>query len=62
MSLFHPPNRPRGVSTADLCFGVVPPSDNVTLDTRMDFGFVGSPRTIGEVSSTIDGEYCYMYE
>jgi tyrosinase len=39
-----------------------PPSDNVTLDTVMDFGYVGPPRTIEDVSSTIDGEYCYMYE
>ncbi|KAK3291535.1 uncharacterized protein B0H64DRAFT_420332 [Chaetomium fimeti] len=39
-----------------------PPSDNVTLDTSMDFGIIGDSRTIGEVSSTIDGDYCYVYE
>ncbi|KAH6842311.1 hypothetical protein B0I37DRAFT_392924 [Chaetomium sp. MPI-CAGE-AT-0009] len=39
-----------------------PPSDNVTLDTSMDFGIIGDPRTIREVSSTIDGDYCYVYE
>lgn len=39
-----------------------PPSDNVTLDTSMDFGMIGDPRTIREVSSTVDGDYCYVYE
>ncbi|KAH6617539.1 hypothetical protein F5144DRAFT_660919 [Chaetomium tenue] len=39
-----------------------PPSDNVTLDTSMDFGIIGDPRTIREVSSTVDGDYCYVYE
>lgn len=40
----------------------VPPSDNVTLDTAMDFGTVDGPKTIREVSSPVDGDYCYMYE
>ncbi|EAQ84435.1 hypothetical protein CHGG_08449 [Chaetomium globosum CBS 148.51] len=39
-----------------------PPSDNVTLDTSMDFGMIGDSRTIREVSSTVDGDYCYVYE
>jgi len=40
----------------------VPPSDNVTLDTPMDFGVLGGQRTIRELSSTVDGEFCYMYD
>ncbi|KAL2193336.1 hypothetical protein P885DRAFT_45786 [Corynascus similis CBS 632.67] len=39
-----------------------PPSDNVTLETAMDFGVLGEMRTVGDVSSTVDGEYCYLYE
>ncbi|KAL2149028.1 hypothetical protein VTH82DRAFT_1714 [Thermothelomyces myriococcoides] len=39
-----------------------PPSDDVTLETEMDFGILGDVKTIGEVASTVDGEYCYIYE
>ncbi|KAL2186890.1 Di-copper centre-containing protein [Thermothelomyces heterothallicus CBS 203.75] len=39
-----------------------PPSDDVTLETAMDFGILGEAKTVGEVASTVDGEYCYMYE
>ncbi|KAL2162525.1 hypothetical protein VTH06DRAFT_7439 [Thermothelomyces fergusii] len=37
-----------------------PPSDDVTLETLMDFGILGEAKTVGEVASTVDGEYCYM--
>ncbi|KAK4142681.1 uncharacterized protein C8A04DRAFT_38068 [Dichotomopilus funicola] len=39
-----------------------PPSEEATLDTPMDFEVLGEPRTIKDTSSTIDGEYCYVYE
>ena len=38
-----------------------PPSPNVTLDYDLYFGDLGPNRTIGKVSSAIDGPYCYMY-
>lgn len=41
---------------------VVPPSANGTLDTIVDMGFLAEPMTIGELSSTIDGIFCYIYE
>jgi tyrosinase len=41
---------------------LVPPSDNVTLDTMMEFGAVDTTKTIRDASSPVDGDYCYMYE
>lgn len=39
-----------------------PPSANGTLDTVVDMGFLADAMTIGELSSTIDGPFCYIYE
>ena len=40
---------------------LVPPSPNVTLNTTVDFGILGAERSIGNLVSTIDGPFCYMY-
>lgn len=39
-----------------------PPSANGTLDTVVDMGYLADAMTIGELSSTIDGPFCYIYE
>lgn len=39
-----------------------PPSANGTLETPMDLGFNGGTKTIGELVSTIDGPFCYIYD
>lgn len=41
---------------------LVPPSDNVTLDTPVPFGVLSEPRPVRELVSTIDGPMCYIYE
>ncbi|KAK4215184.1 hypothetical protein QBC37DRAFT_419802 [Rhypophila decipiens] len=38
-----------------------PPSANVTLNTLVDAGIVGEKKSVKDVSSTIDGPFCYMY-
>ncbi|ETS74200.1 hypothetical protein PFICI_14066 [Pestalotiopsis fici W106-1] len=38
-----------------------PPSANGTLETIVDMGFLADAMTIGELSSTIDGPFCYIY-
>ncbi|KAB5571726.1 hypothetical protein GE09DRAFT_1200741 [Coniochaeta sp. 2T2.1] len=38
----------------------VPPSENVALDTQINFGVVGEP--LVDVVSSVDGDLCYMYE
>ncbi|KAK2623544.1 hypothetical protein QTJ16_007098 [Diplocarpon rosae] len=38
-----------------------PPSAPGTLDTIVFMGFLGPAETIGELSSTIDGPFCYVY-
>ncbi|KAM0124116.1 hypothetical protein ACHAO1_011136 [Botrytis cinerea] len=38
-----------------------PPSANGTLDTTLNLGYNGGTKTIGELSSTIDGIFCYIY-
>jgi tyrosinase len=40
----------------------VPPSDNVTLDTPVNFGAISGPKKIRDLVSTIDGEFCYLYD
>ncbi|KAF2642114.1 Di-copper centre-containing protein [Massarina eburnea CBS 473.64] len=37
------------------------PSANGTLDTPVDMGFLADARTIGDLSSSIDGPFCYIY-
>lgn len=44
-----------------LIFCVVPPSANGTLETVVDMGFLADAKTIGDLSSTIDGPFCYVY-
>ncbi|EEP76188.1 predicted protein [Uncinocarpus reesii 1704] len=39
----------------------VPPSDNITLDTMMEYGAVAPKQRVGDMGSTIDGPFCYMY-
>ncbi|KAH6699998.1 hypothetical protein BKA64DRAFT_565464 [Cadophora sp. MPI-SDFR-AT-0126] len=39
----------------------LPPSEPGTLDTVVDMGYMGPSMTIGELSSTIDGPFCYIY-
>jgi hypothetical protein len=41
--------------------GIVPPSANGTLDTVIDMGYLADEMTIGELGSTIDGIFCYIY-
>jgi len=38
-----------------------PPSDNVTLDTLVDFGLLAAKQKIQDISSSIDGPFCYIY-
>ncbi|KAM7213767.1 Grixazone synthase [Rhypophila decipiens] len=41
----------------------IPPSPNVTLDSPVDVGgIIGPTRRLGELVSTIDNDYCYIYE
>ncbi|SPQ26437.1 88c663b0-d9d2-428b-889e-92a8e620b601 [Thermothielavioides terrestris] len=47
-----------GTSTA----ANIPPTPNVTLDTMMDFGVLGPAKSIRQLVSPVEGEYCYMYE
>lgn len=42
--------------------GVVPPSENATLDTTLTFPNIGPERVIRDAASTVDGELCYIYE
>lgn len=39
-----------------------PASANGTLDTVVEMGYLADAMTIGELSSTIDGPFCYIYE
>ncbi|KAI0168044.1 hypothetical protein BJ166DRAFT_496312 [Pestalotiopsis sp. NC0098] len=39
----------------------LPPSANGTLETVVDMGFLADAKTIGDLSSTIDGPFCYVY-
>lgn len=39
-----------------------PPSEDVTLDTQVDFPYLlDEPKRIRELVSTVQGEYCYGY-
>ncbi|KAK4120100.1 Di-copper centre-containing protein [Parathielavia appendiculata] len=38
-----------------------PPSPNVTLDSIVEFGILAPPKSIRQLVSTIDGEFCYVY-
>lgn len=40
---------------------LAPASANGTLDTVVDMGFLADDLTIGQLSSTIDGPFCYIY-
>ena len=42
-------------------WSVVPPSPNVTLDTGLDFGVLAPGEPVGNMVSSIDGPFCYMY-
>lgn len=40
-----------------------PASGNATLDDIVDLGYAGGyPLTIRELTNTVDGPLCYMYE
>lgn len=39
----------------------IPPSANVTLDTKISFGAISGPTRVGDMVSTIDGDFCYIY-
>ncbi|KAK3396232.1 hypothetical protein B0T20DRAFT_462703 [Sordaria brevicollis] len=39
-----------------------PPSPRVTLNTTIEFGVLDSSKKVGELVSTIDGPFCYIYE
>ncbi|KAL1837444.1 hypothetical protein VTJ49DRAFT_3764 [Mycothermus thermophilus] len=39
-----------------------PPSGEVTLDTLVHFPHLGEPKTVRELVSTVEGEYCYAYK
>lgn len=54
-SRLAPPKKPVLIKS------VVPPSANGTLDTVVEMGFLAESMTIGELSSTIDGPFCYVY-
>jgi len=43
------------------CTPLDPPSPNVTLDTDLNFGVLAPQQPVGDVVSTIDGPFCYMY-
>ena len=38
-----------------------PPSANVTLATKLEFGRLGGDVSVGDVVSTVAGEFCYAY-
>ncbi|KAL8838198.1 MAG: hypothetical protein Q9170_002241 [Blastenia crenularia] len=38
-----------------------PPSANITLDTQGNFGILAGKKKISELTSTIDGPFCYQY-
>ena len=38
-----------------------PPSPNITLDTNIDFGILSSQQRLGDLTSSVDGPFCYMY-
>ncbi|KAI9760561.1 MAG: hypothetical protein M1835_000146 [Candelina submexicana] len=38
-----------------------PPSANITLDTQVDFDILAEKKKISELTSTIDGPFCYEY-
>ena len=41
---------------------LVPPSANVTLDTKIDFSLLAPQEPVSSLVSTIDGPLCYMYK
>ncbi|KAL2070879.1 hypothetical protein VTL71DRAFT_13905 [Oculimacula yallundae] len=47
--------------TGTLTLMNTPPSEKGTIDTPMDLGFNGGTKTVGELGSTIDGDFCYIY-
>lgn len=38
-----------------------PPSANITLDTRVNFDILANKKKISELTSTVDGPFCYQY-
>ena len=46
---------------ADKDVVIVPPSPNVTLETLQDMMVLGPNKKVGELVSTIDGPFCYIY-
>lgn len=42
-------------------YETVPPSADGTLESVVNLGFLADEMTIGELSSTIDGPFCYIY-
>ncbi|MCJ1262334.1 hypothetical protein MMC22_002204 [Lobaria immixta] len=40
----------------------IPPSPNITMADIQDIGYLGESRSAGDVMSTLDGPFCYVYE
>lgn len=40
----------------------VPPSANITLSEPMDVGYLEETREVRYVMSTLDNDFCYIYE
>ena len=38
-----------------------PPSANITLDTQVNFDILAKKKKISELTSTVDGPFCYQY-
>lgn len=38
-----------------------PPSANVTLDTQVNFDVLSKKKKMSELTSAIDGPFCYQY-
>ncbi|KAI3318443.1 Di-copper centre-containing protein [Xylariaceae sp. AK1471] len=56
----NPNNRSTQVSGTGTAFNN-PPSADVTLDTKIDFGILGPQKAVGKAVSTIENDFCYMY-
>ncbi|CZS97222.1 related to monophenol monooxygenase (tyrosinase) [Rhynchosporium agropyri] len=51
----------RDAVTGTLTLMNTPPSAKGTINTPMDLGYIGGTKTAGELGSTIDGDFCYIY-
>ncbi|KAK5655063.1 hypothetical protein OQA88_5962 [Cercophora sp. LCS_1] len=61
------PDRPPTVIPFQTVWGTVtsqnvPPSPNATLDSQINFGVISGPKKLGDLVSSVDGDFCYIYE